>query len=385
MKYKIPYGKQHIDEADIQSVVDVLKSDFLTTGPKVKEFEDAFARYIGVKYAVAVSSGTAALHLCAMAMQVKPGDRVITTPLTFSASANCVRYCGGDVDFVDIDRETLVMDTQQLRKKLQAHPKGTFCGVIPVDFAGYPAPMDEIREICDEYGLWIIEDACHAPGAYFLDSKNDKQYSGNGNFAELAIFSFHPVKHIACGEGGMVTTNDESLYKKVMQLRTHGMIYQGDDRLLENHGGWYMELHDLGYNYRLPDILCALGLSQLKKADQGLARRREIARRYDEAFANSTIRIHVPGTNVGHGYHLYIIETEHRKALYDYLREHGVFPQVHYVPVHLMPYYRQLGWKKGDFPVAEKYYERCLSLPMYPTLFLEEQDYVIQLIKGFKI
>lgn len=383
MKYKIPYGKQSIDEADIQAVTEALTSEFITTGPRVQEFEEKFAAYVGSKYAVAVSSGTAALHLCALALGVKPGQKVITTPITFAASANCVRYCGGEVDFVDIHPDTLTMDPDLLSKKLASHPKGTYAGVIPVDFAGRPAKLEIIRAICDEYGLWMIEDACHAPGGFLVDSSNTKQNCGNGHFADLAIFSFHPVKHIACGEGGMVTTNDEVLYKKVKQLRTHGMVYQGDERLEKNDGPWYMELQELGFNYRIPDILCALGISQLKKADQGLKRRQEIAKKYDEAFANTNIRTHIPDQNESHAYHLYVVEVDNRKEMFQYLREHGIFAQIHYVPCHLMPYYRQFGWKEGDFPYAEAYYQRCLSIPIYPTLTEEEQDFVIETMKSF--
>jgi UDP-4-amino-4,6-dideoxy-N-acetyl-beta-L-altrosamine transaminase len=384
MKYKIPYGKQNIDEKDINAVVEVLSSEFLTTGPKVKEFEEKFAAYIGSKYAVAVSNGTAALHLCAMALNVNEKSRVITTPITFAASANCVRYCGGQVEFADIASESLVLDLNAVKNLLQKHPKGTFSGIIPVDFAGYPVDMEKFKNLADENGMWIIEDACHAPGGYFKDSKGIHQKCGNGQYADLAIFSFHPVKHIACGEGGMITTNNPSLYKKLTQYRTHGMIYQGDERLMENHGGWYMELQELGYNYRLPDILCALGISQLQKANKGLTKRRQIAEKYDKAFEGTAIKVHKPAENFFHAYHLYVIETEDRLGMYNYLRENGIFAQVHYVPCHLMPYYRQFGWKEGDMPVAEKYYKHCLSIPMYPTITDEQQDYVIEAILKFE-
>ena len=220
----IPYGRQFITDEDIQAVVDTLRSDYLTQGPKIKEFEDAFASYIGAKYAVAVSNGTAALHLCAMALNVKLGQKVITTPITFAASANCVRYCGGEVVFADIDPDTYLLDIDQVRTLLEASPKGTYSGIVPVDFAGRPVNLEAFRHLSDEYGLWIIEDACHAPGGYFTDSKGNKQMCGNGNYADLAIFSFHPVKHIACGEGGMITTNDEVLYKRLLKLRTHGIV-----------------------------------------------------------------------------------------------------------------------------------------------------------------
>ena len=219
----IPYGRQHITEEDIQAVIESLKSDYLTQGPRISEFETNFAKYIGAKYAVAVANSTAALHLCAMALDVKEGDKVITTPLTFAASANCVRYCGGEVVFADIDKDTYLLDLQSVRKLLETAPKGTYKGIIPVDFAGRPIDLEAFRALANEYNLWIIEDACHAPGGYFVDKANKKQYCGNGNFADLAIFSFHPVKHIAAGEGGMITTNDEALYKKLLLLRTHGI------------------------------------------------------------------------------------------------------------------------------------------------------------------
>ncbi len=376
----IPYGRQHVTPEDIQAVNEVLVHDYLTTGPKVKEFEDKFAAYIGCKYAVAVANGTAALHLCTLALGVNEQSRVITTPITFSASANCVRYCGGQVEFCDIDAETILLDIEKVRAKLKSVPKGTYQGIIPVDFAGYPINLEAFRKLADEYDLWIIEDACHAPGGWFTDSKGQKQNCGNGQFADLAIFSFHPVKHIACGEGGMVTTNDKALYQKLLQLRSHGMIYQGNPNLIENHGRWYMELQDLGYNYRIPDILCALGISQLSRADEGLTRRKEIAKKYDQAFENTLVQTHIPSSGVGHAYHLYVIEVENRKKLYNTLRKEGIYAQVHYVPVHLMPYYKQFGAKKGDFPIAEAYYDRCLSLPMYPKLTDKEQDFVIEMI-----
>ncbi len=376
--HNIPYGKQFISDEEIAAVVQTLQSDYLTQGPKISEFEKKFAEYIGCKYAVAVSNGTAALHLAAMANDVRPGDKVITTPITFSASANCVRYCGGDVLFADIDKNSYLVDLNQVEDifKKDKNVKG----VVPVDFAGNPVDLEALYNIADKYDAWIIEDACHAPGGYFTDSHNKKQYCGNGRFASQAIFSFHPVKHIATGEGGMITTNDEKIYKRISALRTHGIV-KDPERLKENHGGWYMELQELGYNYRMPDILAALGIVQIGRAETGLARRKEIAAKYTTAFADSPVQ--TPVYDDGHAFHLYVIQVEKRKELYDYLREHKIFSQVHYIPVHLMPYYRQFGWKKGDFPVSERYYERCLSLPMYPSLKNEEQDYVIDTLLSF--
>ena len=381
----LPYGRQNITEADIAVVTAALQADYLTQGPTVAEFEKQFAAYIGAQYAVAVANGTAALHLCALALNVQPGQRVITTPLTFSASANCVRYCGGEVHFADIDPATGLIDLQQVRALLEAHPKGYFTGLIPVDFAGLAVNLEEARQLADAFGLWIIEDACHAPGGFFTDSNGQEQRCGNGRFADLAIFSFHPVKHIATGEGGMITTNSEALFHHLLRLRTHGITRDPADLRRPPDGGWYMEMQELGYNYRLPDFNCALGLSQLTRADEGLTRRRQLAARYDEAFAAvPDLTALAPGTS-GHAYHLYVIQVENRRGLYDFLKTKQIFAQVHYIPVHRMPYYEGLGWREGDFPLAENYYAHCLSIPMFPTLTDEEQDYVVACIKEFLV
>ena len=398
----IPYGKQNITEDDIQSVIDVLRSDFLTQGPKIKEFEDAFAKYIGCKYAVAVANGTAALHLCTLALEVKVGDKVITTPITFAASANCVQYCGGQVIFSDIDPCTYLLDIKTVSSLLKASPKGTYKGFILVDFAGRAIDLEAFKKLADEYGLWIIEDACHAPGGFFIDSEGQEQNCGNGNFADLAIFSFHPVKHIATGEGGMITTNNEELYKKLLLLRAHGITRDGSNfkneigfargngafsdekgETNEEWPAWYMEMQLLGYNYRLTDFQAALGLSQLKRADSGLLRRRHIAQKYSEAFESKQYIKGKSGYVEGHAYHLYVIEVDNKLALYNYLRENKIFSQVHYVPCHLMPYYRELGWKEGDMPIAENYYRNCISLPIFTTLTEQEQEYVIEVILNF--
>lgn len=379
----IPYGHQHITDEDIQAVIETLKSDYLTQGPKIIEFEQAFARYVGAKYAVAVSNATAGLHLAATALQVRSGDKVIVTPITFAASANCIRYCNGMVVFCDIDPDTYLMDIKKLRRLLETNPPSTFKGIVPVDFAGYPHQMEEFRQLADEYGLWILEDACHAPGGYFIDSNGEKQFCGNGKFADVTVFSFHPVKHIATGEGGMVTTNDKELFDRLSLLRTHG-ITKNPACLHENHGGWYYEMQELGYNYRLTDFQAALGLSQLKRADEGLKRRQKIAVRYNEAFKRiADIQTPYASPDVFHAYHLYIIQVPDRLDLYNYLHENGIYAQVHYIPLHLMPYYREQGNKPGDLPVAEKYYSRCLSLPIFPTLTDEEQEYVIKKIEYY--
>jgi UDP-4-amino-4,6-dideoxy-N-acetyl-beta-L-altrosamine transaminase len=391
----IPYGKQNITKEDIDVVIAALQSDYLTQGPRIKEFEDQFANYVGSKYAVAVANGTAALHLCTLALGVQEGDKVITTPITFAASANCIRYCGGEVVFSDIDPSTYLLDIEKVRTLLENSPKGTYKGIIPVDFAGRAVDLEAFRKLADEYNLWIIEDACHAPGGYFEDSKNNIQKCGNSKFADLAIFSFHPVKHIACGEGGMITTNDETLYKKLLALRTHGITKneseysnsiefacgQSSDNI--HYPGWYMEMQTLGFNYRITDFQAALGSSQLLRADNGLNKRRTIALNYANAFTDLPFIKRQSGVIAGHAYHLYIIEVENRLGLYNYLRENNVFAQIHYIPCHLMPYYKKFGWKEGDFPNAESYYKCCISLPMYPTLTIDEQLFVINKIISF--
>jgi UDP-4-amino-4,6-dideoxy-N-acetyl-beta-L-altrosamine transaminase len=390
----IPYGRQNISQEDIEAVNKVLLSDYLTQGPAIPEFEKAFAKYVGAEYAVALSSGTAALHLCALALGVDEGDKVITTPITFAASANCIRYCGGEVVFSDIDPDTYLLDIEGVRKLLNDAPKGTYKGIIPVDFAGRAVNLEAFRALAEEYGLWIIEDACHAPGGYFIDSNGNKQHCGNGNFADLAIFSFHPVKHIAAGEGGIITTNDETLYRKLLLLRTHGITREPDSFKnpiefatggvsSEKYPAWYMEMQVLGFNYRLTDFQAALGHSQLKRADDGIKKRRKIASVYESAFRDAPFIKGQSGVVDGHAYHLYVVEVEDRLGLYNYLREHHVFAQIHYIPCHLMPYYRQFGWKEGDMPHAETYYKHCISLPMYPTLSDEEQKKVIGLIRAY--
>lgn len=391
----IPYGRQNITPEDINVVIAALQSDYLTQGPKILEFEVAFSEHIGSEFSVAVSNGTAALHLCALALDVKENDKVITTPITFAASANCIRYCGAEVVFSDIDPDTYLIDIPKIKNLLENSLKGTFKGIVPVDFAGRAVNLEELRKLADEYNLWIIQDSCHSPGGSFIDSKSEIQRCGNGNFADLAIFSFHPVKHIATGEGGMITTNDEVLYKKLLKLRTHGItkteseytnsidFANGNDSNTNKYPGWYMEMQTLGYNYRLTDFQAALGISQLQRADDGLLKRREIAAIYNEAFGGKSFIKGQSGVVEGHAYHLYVIEIEDRLGLYNYLRENKIFAQIHYIPCHLMPYYKQFGWKEGDMPNAESYYKKCLSLPMYPTLTVEEQQYVLGLIFSF--
>lgn len=387
---KIPYGKQNITIKDIESVVATLKSDFLTQGPKIIEFEKLFAEYVGSKFAVAVSNGTAALHLSVLSLDIKKGDKVITSPITFSASANCVRYCGGEIVFTDINLKTYLIDLIKLENLLKSSPKDTYKGIIPVNFAGRPCDYEKLKKLCDEYGLWILEDSCHSPGGFYFDSKGNKYNCGDGNLTNLSIFSFHPVKHIACGEGGMITTNDEKLYNKLLNLRTHGIIK--DKNLFkntveescgkDNYPNWYMEMQNLGYNYRLTDIQAALGISQLSRAKEGLEKRKKIAKIYYNQFKDKEYIYGQSGYIEGHAYHLYVIEVKNRLNLYNYLRKYNIFTQIHYYPCHLMPYYKDLGWKKGDMPNSEKYYSNCISLPIYPELE-DDQNFVIDKITSF--
>jgi hypothetical protein len=394
MNLPLSYGRQQITDADISAVIEVLRSDFLTQGPAIKQFEEAFASYVGSKYALAVANGTAALHLSAIALGVKPGHKVITTPITFAASANCIRYCGGDIVFADIDPATYLIDFDCVKKLLEEAPPGTYKGIVPVDFAGRAINLESFKTLAEEHNLWILEDACHAPGGFFLDSKGNQQLCGNGLFAELAIFSFHPVKHIACGEGGMITTSNKTLYEKLLMLRTHGIVkdastFRNSITLAAGcadssvYPGWYMEMQELGYNYRLTDFQAALGMSQLKRAEVGLDRRRAIAKVYNDAFKSHPQILGQSGEIEGHAYHLYIIQVQNRLDLYNYLHKNKILAQIHYIPVHLMPYYKQFGWKMGDLPHAENYYKTCISLPMYPSLSEDEQMYVIQKVLDF--
>lgn len=386
MAYKIPYGRQFISEEDTRAVVEALHSDFLTQGPRIAEFEKNFAASIGSKYAIAVSNGTAALHLSLLAMGIGPGDRIITSPITFAASANAARYCGADVHFADIDPDTYTLSLTAVKELLGKHPKGYFKAVIPVDFGGYPVNLEELRQLAEHHELLILEDACHAPGGYFTDSNGIRQNCGNGNYAHAAAFSFHPVKHIAAGEGGMITTNDEHLFKKIMLLRTHGITKENlvyDFPEADKQGAWYYEMQELGYNYRITDMQAALANSQLKRAEEGIAKRHKIAETYRAAFTGKNIKMQKKDEACFNAYHLFIVEADNRKGLYEFLSKNGIFAQIHYVPVHLMPYYRQFGWKEGDFPNAEAYYKNCISLPMYPTLTKDEQDYVIHKVLEF--
>ena len=379
----INYGKQTVETIDIQAVTDTLQSDWLTQGPKVSAFEAALAEYCGARYAVVVANGTAALHLANLVMDLQPGDGVITTPITFLATANSVIYCGGQPYFSDVDQDTINIDPMAVKKTLDSVPG--MKGIIPVHFAGVVADMEKINEIARQNDLWIIEDACHALGGNWIDAKGDKHRVGDCSYSDMTVFSFHPVKQITTGEGGAILTNNENLYQRLLKLRTHGMT-KDPSQLEENHGDWYYEMPELGYNYRITDIQCALGLIQLQRNDVWVARRRELVSRYDAAFAAlDEIRPQSHTDSEGsYSYHLYVVRARNRKKLYDFLKVRGINTQVHYIPVHLQPYYRErFGYGRGDFPVAEEYYNQALSLPLYPLLTDKEQDYIIHQVWNF--
>lgn len=362
----IQYGRQSIDEDDIQAVVDVLRGDFLTTGPFVKEFENAVCEYTGAKYAVAIANGTAALHAACFAAGIGPGDEVITTPITFAASANCVLYCGGTPVFADINPITYNIDPGDIKRKITNKTKA----IIPVHFTGQPCEMEEIHAIAKEYGLIVIEDAAHALGADYKGKKI-------GSMSDMTTFSFHPVKHITTGEGGMIMTNDNKLYERLVLFRSHG-ITRNEDLMTKNEGGWYYEQLDLGFNYRITDIQCALGISQLKKLDCFVERRRELVKRYNESFAGiDGIICPQQADGCNNSWHLYVVQVKNRKEVYDKLRVAGIFANVHYIPVYKHPYYQNHGYEEVCCKNAEELYVHMISLPLYPDLSNEEQDYVI--------
>lgn len=351
MPSKYNYGRQMIDNQDIEAVVDVLKGDFLTCGPKVKEFEQAICAYTGAKYCVAVSSATAGLHLAMLVLGIGQGDEVITSPITFLSSANCAKFCGADVKFADIEEDTANIDVNEIKKHLTSKTKV----IIPVHFGGQSCDMKKIRELADEAGLRIVEDAAHAIGSEYNGLK-----VGSCKYSDMTVFSFHPVKTITTGEGGAVTTNDEKLYQKLLAFRAHGMHKEG--YMAET---WEYEMRELGYNYRMTDIQAALGISQLKKLENFKSRRRDIVRFYNE---NLNVP-HLTEKDYSNAcFHLYPILVEKRREIYFKAREKGLNLQVHYIPVHLQPYYQALGYKEGDYPKAENYYKKCLSLPLYPAL-----------------
>lgn len=368
----IPYGRQTIEEDDIQAVVDVLRSDYLTTGPKIAEFEKMVADYVGAKYAVAISNGTSALHAACFAAGIQPGDEVITTPLTFAASSNCVLYCGGTPVFADVDPKTYNIDPEDIRRKITDKTKA----IIAVHLAGQPCDMDEIHKIAKEHDLLVIEDGAHALGSVYKGKKV-------GTLSDMTTFSFHPVKPITTGEGGMIVTDNEEFYQKMMLFRSHG-ITRDENLMTRNDGPWFYQQLDLGYNYRITDIQCALGCSQMKKLDRFLARRKEIVARYNEAFAdceNIVTPYQLPETESG--WHLYIVQVKNcdRRKVFEALREHGIAVNVHYIPVYLHPYYQEHGYKDVHCRNAEEVYSHIISLPLYPTLTEEQQQYVIETLK----
>ncbi len=375
-KTLLPYGKQSIEEDDIQAVVDVLRSDWLTTGPKVGEFEEAFAAQVGARHAISFSSGTAALHGAAFAAGLKSGDEAITTPLTFAATANCVLYQGATPVFADVSADTLNLDPEQVVQRITPRTRA----ILPVDYAGHPADLDEILEISDQHGLVMIEDACHALGA---------EYHGRrvGSVAHLTVFSFHPVKHVATGEGGMVATNRDDFAEKLRCFRNHGI--SSDARARQAAGQWHYEMVLLGYNYRLTDLASALGLSQLKKLEANLVRRREIAARYTNAFHDLKGALPpVTRNEIKPAWHLYplLLRFENlsadRGTVFRALRAENIGVNVHYVPVHYHPFYRdKFGYSLGDYPIAENSYERLITLPMFHGMSDKDVEDVIEAVR----
>jgi UDP-4-amino-4,6-dideoxy-N-acetyl-beta-L-altrosamine transaminase len=377
----IPYGKQDISQEDISAVVDILKSDWLTQGPAIERFEGLVADYCGVKYAVTVSSATAALHIACLVAELGPGDILWTSPNTFVASANCGLYCGAEVDFVDIDSKTYNISVESLVNKLEmASRKGKLPKVlVPVHFAGQSCEMTQIKELAKQYGIIVIEDASHAIGGNYRDTK-----IGSCAFSDMTVFSFHPVKIITTGEGGMVLTNKQELYEKLCRLRTHGITRNPELMSEEPHGPWYYQQIELGYNYRMTDIQAALGASQLRRVNEFVGRRHKLVNRYNQALEGLPLTIPWQHPDTYSAYHLYVIRLKLNKInkthrqVFEELCQAGIGVNLHYIPVHLQPYYQKLGFSQGDFPEAEKYYSEAISLPLYYGFTEEKQDYIIE-------
>ncbi|WP_085694622.1 MULTISPECIES: UDP-4-amino-4,6-dideoxy-N-acetyl-beta-L-altrosamine transaminase [unclassified Pseudomonas] len=380
----IPYGRQSLDQADIDAVVEVLRSDWLTQGPTIERFEQAVAERCQADFAVAVSNATAALHIACVAAGLGPGDRLWTTPNTFLASANCGRYCGAEVDFVDIDPLTWNLDAEVLAAKLdEAEGNGTLPKVlVAVAFSGQSSDMRRIAGLAERYGFTVIEDASHAVGASYAGRP-----VGCGEFAAMTVFSFHPVKIITSAEGGMVLTNRRELAERLQRLRSHGMTRDPQQMTEPSHGPWYYQQVELGFNYRITDLQAALGLSQLGKLDAFVARRRELAARYDRLLAYLPLTLPSAQAEAESAWHLYVVrlQTERigrsHREVFEGLRAAGIGANLHYIPVHLQPYYRELGFAEGDFPEAERYYTEAISLPMFPLLTDAQQDHVVEQLR----
>lgn len=377
----IYYGHQHITEKDIQAVEKVLRSNYLTQGPVIESFEKKVANYCGAKYAVAVTNATSALHIACKAAGLGEGDVLWTSPITFTASANCGRYCGADVDFVDIDDKTYNMSVAELRHKLETavqKPKV----VIPVHLAGQSCDMEAIKALADECDFKIIEDASHATGA---DYKNTKV--GSCCYSDMTVFSFHPVKIVTTGEGGMVLTNNKDLYEKLKLYRSHGITRDADLMTQGADGPWYYQQIELGFNYRMTDLQAALGCSQMDSLDEFVARRRYLVKRYNEKLKELPLRTPYQDEATNPSWHIYIIRVDFtkvtlsKKEIFARMRDRGIALNLHYIPVHIQPYYQNLGFKKGDFPVSERYYEEAITLPLYYDLTDEQQDQIIQALK----
>jgi UDP-4-amino-4,6-dideoxy-N-acetyl-beta-L-altrosamine transaminase len=374
----IPYGSQWIDDHDIEAVTETLKSDYLTTGPKIKEFEDKFADYVDAKYAVAIANGTAALHAANCAAGINEGDEVITTPITFAASSNSVLYQDAIPVFADIDAKTYNIDPESIKEKITEKTKA----IITVHYTGQPCEMDKIKEIANENDLIIIEDGAHAVGATYKDQKI-------GSIGDMTTFSFHPVKNMTTGEGGMITTDSKELYDKLMKFRTHGITKDESEYINASDGPWYHEQQELGYNYRITDIQAALGITQLKKLDEFLARRREIVNRYNQEFKEiDGLIIPEQLENTNSAWHIYVLQLElekltaERKEIFNTLREKNLGVNVHYIPVYFHPYYQSLGYEKGICPKAESLYERIITIPLYPKMTDQQVDEVIKRIQS---